>query len=368
MGELMTAAMAEVFHTLIAQPTTLCNLDCAYCYLPDRKRQQLMSPEVAGAVAASIARQDSECAVDVVWHGGEPTATPIAHMRSLLAEFEHLRGTGRVRHGVQTNATLVTDEWCKLFADYEFQVGISIDGTATQNAARVDWRGRPVFDRIMRGIAQVRAAGIPFSVICVVTPETVDSVDVLVGFFEDLSCVSVGFNLEEQEGVHAGRTSLSVEQAEAFWRRLWQLREAGSTLAIRDLDRLVDWLDITSAGVASIARPYDPIPTVSVTGDVVVLSPELLGMRDIAYGDFVVGNVLQSPISRLLASSRDLRYVEEFTAGLNACASRCEFFDFCRGAQAGNRYFEHGTFSATETSYCRNTRQALVRSAAAHVS
>jgi uncharacterized protein len=355
--------IADVFHTLIAQPTTLCNLDCPYCYLPERARARVMPLEVAAALAASVSEQDSAHPVEVVWHSGEPLATPIGHMRRLLAEFEPLRRAGRITHGVQTNATLIDDDWCELLAEHGFQIGVSIDGPATCNAARVDRRGGPAFDRIMRGIATLRTAGIPFTAICVVTPETVDRANELVAFFTDLGCTSVGFNLEEIEGMNADRTPLTAWQAEQFWLRLWQLREAGADLAVRDLDRLCDWLTATDPP----QRPVDPIPTVAHNGDVVVLSPELLGMRSIAYGDFVVGNVLGESIPAILAMAHRHQYVREFAQGLRACADTCGYFDFCQGAQAGNRYFEHGTFTATETTYCRNTRQALVRAALAHV-
>jgi len=66
----------------------------------------------------------------------------------------------------------------------------------------------------------------------------------------------------------------------------------------------------------------------------------------------------------MICTAGRLRYVREFTAALHACAASCPFYDFCRGAQAGNRFFEHGTFTTTETHYCRTTRQALVRAAA----
>src|SRR5688500_5690220 len=96
-------AVSDVFRTVVLQPTTLCNLDCPYCYLPDRKRARYMSSAVAAACAASIVEQGSTDTVEAVWHGGEPTATPIDHFRSLLAPFEPLRTQGRVRHGIQTN-------------------------------------------------------------------------------------------------------------------------------------------------------------------------------------------------------------------------------------------------------------------------
>ena len=55
-----------------------------------------------------------------------------------------------------------------------------------------------------------------------------------------------------------------------------------------------------------------------------------------------------------------LRYVRDFLTGLDRCQADCEFFDFCRGAQAANRYFENGSLRSTETNYCRVSRQALV--------
>lgn len=70
-------AIAGSFHTLVMQPTSLCNLDCTYCYLPDRRSRRVMNAAVAQACAESIALQNSGHPVSVVWHGGEPTATAL---------------------------------------------------------------------------------------------------------------------------------------------------------------------------------------------------------------------------------------------------------------------------------------------------
>jgi uncharacterized protein len=70
----------------------------------------------------------------------------------------------------------------------------------------------------------------------------------------------------------------------------------------------------------------------------------------------------------MISDAHRLKYVAEFEVALQACASDCEFYSFCGGAQAGNRYFEHGSFAISETAYCRNTRQNLVRAAADHLS
>jgi uncharacterized protein len=350
------------FRTLIAQPATLCNLDCAYCYLPGRDRQQLMSARVAQRLAASIAEQDGAFPVEVVWHGGEPLTTPLPHMRTLLAPFEALRHDDRVVHAVQTNATLINTGWIDLFRDHEIHVGVSIDGPPHLNRIRADRAGRPTFDRAMAGISMLRDAGIAFTAICVVTVDGVEHADELLAFFAELGCRSAGFNIEEQEGLNAHRRQANPDQARRFWRRLWQLSPQYPELRIRDLDRFRGYLDLARSGRGTRPVVYDPIPTVATTGQTVLLSPELLGVTAPAYHDFVIGNVLTTSLPRMLAAE-PAGYVTEFQRGLRRCAVECEFWDFCQGAQAGNRYFEHGRFDTTETNYCRTTYQAVVRSA-----
>ncbi len=358
-------AIASSFHTLVVQPTSFCNLDCSYCYLPDRRSRRLMKKEVAQACVESIAQQDSSHPVSVVWHGGEPTTTPIGLFRQLLAPFEKLRRTGMVRHEIQTNATLIDRQWCELFSTYGLDIGVSIDGPGALNRNRLDRAGNPTDSRTLRGMQTLADAGLEYSVICVVTPETIDHADGLVDFFTGLpGCQSVGFNIEEQEG--ADRGPVPEDAAYRFWQQLIERRVGGSPLRIRDLDRLADYLAATRAGHIDHA-PYEPIPTVSWDGQVVLLSPELLGITDPRYGDFIAGNVLHQPLTDMLARAGDLRYITEFVTALNNCADHCVFYDFCRGAQAGNRYFEHATFTVRETTYCRTTRQALVRAAADHL-
>ncbi|WP_327155422.1 hypothetical protein [Streptomyces tubercidicus] len=92
----------------------------------------------------------------------------------------------------------------------------------------------------------------------------------------------------------------------------------------------------------------------------VLLSPELADTQAPEYGNFVAGSILDQPLAEILRGAYRLRYVRDFLTGLDRCQAECEFFDFCRGAQASNRYFENGSLATTETNYCRASRQALV--------
>lgn len=357
--------IARCPNTVVVQPDSFCNLNCTYCYLPGRDRRTPMPVDVAEAVAHSIAEFADTASpepVEVVWHAGEPLAVGRQRLAELLAPFEPLRQAGLVEHSVQTNAVLITPAWCDFLSEYGFRVGVSIDGPAALNRQRVDRAGRPAFDRILKGIGRLREHGMRFSVIAVVSSESIHHPENLLDFVTGLGCHSVGLNIEEIEGINTGRPVPTTEQAREFWRRTIAWSRRHPEPAIREIDRLGSYLRaVRSTGAAAWNDVLlDPIPTVSTAGDVVLLSPELAGTRDPAYNDFLVGNVLELTIGSMLDQAYRLRYVREFLTGLDECEAGCEFFGFCRGAQAGNRYFENGRLDTTETNYCRVSRQALV--------
>ncbi|KKQ74236.1 MAG: Radical SAM domain-containing protein, partial [Candidatus Woesebacteria bacterium GW2011_GWB1_38_5b] len=121
------------FNSVVMQPVTVCNLDCEYCYLPSRHQNLKMLPWVAENVAQAIADQDSSDPVSIIWHAGEPLATGLRHFRNLLAPFETLREEGKIVHRIQTNGTLINAKWSDLFQEFEFRVGVSIDGPEWAN-------------------------------------------------------------------------------------------------------------------------------------------------------------------------------------------------------------------------------------------
>src|SRR3954447_3240821 len=118
--------IAPVPSYVIMQPTTLCNLDCHYCYLPLRKVQRRMPVAVARAVAATVT--DWATAVgrfSVVWHGGEPLAAGRAALGGLMAALDAPAGAGQVERHIQTNATLIDDAWCDFFQTRGVRLGVS---------------------------------------------------------------------------------------------------------------------------------------------------------------------------------------------------------------------------------------------------
>ncbi|WP_433386062.1 cyclophane-forming radical SAM peptide maturase AmcB [Actinoplanes sp. CA-142083] len=354
--------IAAVPTYVVMQPTTLCNLDCSYCYLPFRAVDKRMPVEVAAAVAASVEGFARAGRFSVVWHGGEPLAAGRDHLAALLAPF-----TG-VEHHVQTNATLVDDAWCEFFAEHDVRVSVSVDGPEARNGERVTRGGKPAYDRIVRGIEALRRHDIPFSALCVVGDPRPGVAGELYEYFLELGCEVLGINVEEREGVNTRDNRHAAADVTAFWAELVGAWRQDPRIHLREVEWSLRYASAVLDGTADdlLPRRLDPIPTVAHDGSVVLLSPELAGFHDPRYGDFSSGNVLTTPLGEILAAAADTPWVAEFLRGVEACRQACPYFGFCGGAHAANRYFEHGRFDMTETDHCRNSKIRLLEGVLDH--
>jgi uncharacterized protein len=350
---------------VIMQPTTLCNLDCAYCYLPLRAHDRRMPVDVARAVADTVnGWAEKAPRFSVVWHGGEPLATGREHLRSLMAPF------AGVEHHIQTNATLIDDAWCEFFLEHEIRIGLSIDGPRWLTDQRVLRGGAPAFDRIVKGIDTLRRFGIPFAALCVVSDPRPGLAPELYQFFVDLGATVLGVNVEEQEGVNL-RTNARPEAAvRAFWAELTSAWRADPRVEVREVEWALRYAGAALAGSADelLPRRHDPIPTVAQDGKVVLLSPELAGFTSPRYGDFASGSVLETSLAQIVATAvaAPTGWIAEYLDGVESCRAQCPYFGFCGGAHAANRFFELGRFDGTETRHCRNSKISLLEGVLDH--
>lgn len=351
---------------VLMQPTTLCNLDCSYCYLPHRTADRRMPVPVAEAVAETVNRWAERVErFSVVWHGGEPLAAGREHLAALMAPFHG------VEHHVQTNATLIDDDWCEFFARHEIEVGLSIDGPPGRNALRVDRAGRPAYRRILRGVEALRRHRIRFAVICVVSDPRPGLATELYHYFRELGCYWLGINIEEREGVNARDNTRPADAVRGFWAELTAAWLADPGIAVREVEWSLHYLAAALRGEEDtvLPRQRDPVPTIAHDGRVVLFSPELAGFDHApGYGDFALGNVLSTGLAGIVAATaeRPSGWVAEYFAGVERCRAACPYFGFCGGAHASNRYFERGRFDVTETEHCRNTKIRLLEGVLDH--
>lgn len=344
--------------TVIMQPITLCNLDCSYCYLPQRRESLRMPIPVARATAESVRSWAQDRQVEVCWHGGEPLAAGRDHLRRLIACFDGCD----VVHSIQTNATLVDEAWCDFLSENRVRVGVSIDGIPADNSARVDRAGRQAFTRIIRGIELLVAAGHQVSVIAVVSDPTPERARRLYSFVSGLGCAWLGVNIEEREGVNERRNSHDLGQTAEFWAELIRAWHENPAIRVREVDRALGFAAnaLRREPVGVKRAMIDPLPTVAWDGSVTLISPELSGFTSDRHGSFSCGNVLHESLDLLIDRGMKSTWVDEYRYGIDNCLNRCPYFNFCGGGHPSNRHFEHGRLDGTETAYCQNSKITLM--------
>lgn len=353
---------------LVVQPTPFCNLDCSYCYLPDRGSRRRMPAATLRRIFERVTESGlARRPYTVVWHAGEPLVLPPAWYEEAFAVAARHAGRGpAITHSFQTNATLIDDAWCALFRRFDVRVGVSVDGPAFLHDARRRTRsGRGTHARVMQGIETLRRHEVPFHVISVLTREALDYPDELHAFYLSNGIDVVGFNVEEIEGPNTA-SSLSAGDAErryrAFMSRFFDLAMGSEPqLRVREFGSMIGAVLHGSDERALPSQEAAPFVVVSVSteGDFGTFSPELLGLGGEPYGGFSIGNVHRDSFADAAASPRFEALWKDIASGVGRCAAGCAHFRFCGGGAPANKFFENGSFDSSETLFCRLHRKAL---------
>jgi serine-type anaerobic sulfatase-maturating enzyme len=157
-------ATPRAFH-LLSKPTgAVCNLDCSYCFFLSKEmlypgsRFRMADELLEEYIRQLFEAHEGQPEVTVAWQGGEPTLIGLEFFRrSIELQREHGRPGQRIMNTIQTNGTLIDDEWAAFFKEQEFLVGLSIDGPRDlHDAYRVDKGGKGSFDRVMRGLGYLQ--------------------------------------------------------------------------------------------------------------------------------------------------------------------------------------------------------------------
>lgn len=345
---------------VVIQPTGFCNIDCVYCYLPNRSDKHVIALETVERVFAELfegARSAPE--LTVVWHAGEPLVVSPDFYRAAFAMIDRLKPDHVcVKHSFQTNGMLINDEWCDLFLAHDVGVGVSVDGPAAiHDANRKTRSGKGTHAQTMAGIAKLRARSVPFHVISVLSRASLVDPQELLDFYLDAGIEQVCFNVEESEGSHVSTLFEMRDLPEAyrtFLTAFWQRAQASGRI------RFVREIDLA---IGRIFRPeeaeghniqVEPMAMLNVgsRGEVSTFSPEFLGLKDERYGDFVFGNINADSLDTILARCLASPLYRDIKAGVAACEAECPYFSVCGGGAPVNKLFENGRLDSTETRYC----------------
>lgn len=179
--------------SVVAKPTgAACNLDCQYCFFLSKELlydvpRQLMSEETLEVYVAEYLAASPDGEVTMLWQGGEPTLRGLPFFRRLVELCEqYRRPSQQVVHALQTNGTLIDEQWAQFLAEHDVLTGISIDGPqALHDAYRVNKAGRGTHAQVVRGWRHLQNAGVRTNILCTVHAANQDSGTEVYRYFRD---------------------------------------------------------------------------------------------------------------------------------------------------------------------------------------
>jgi uncharacterized protein len=340
---------------LVVQPTPFCNIDC-------RNSKTVVAPKTLSNLFSQVFASGwvRDC-LSVVWHAGEPMVLPIGFYRDAFRMIDRLKPAElRVAHSFQTNGTLINEQWCNFFAEEHVNLGVSIDGPQRlHDRNRLTRSGRGTFDKTIAGIRLLRRHGVPFHVISVLSLDSMLAPGEMFDFYVSEGIEQVCFNVEESEGDHVSRSFAEIGVEAAYYRFLsefWRLSAAapGKISFIREIEHAIQQV-IRPADAPFAYQLVEPFAITSMdwAGNISTFSPELLGLKNPAYEDFLLGNINRDALVDLPRRANFARMLADIRAGVEMCRKRCEYFSVCGGGEPINKLAENGSFASTETTYCR---------------
>jgi len=173
-----TITGAETLGLVILKVAARCNLNCTYCYefnLADHRlarQPRVMSEEVFEATLERVrshARTSGQGSVRFSFHGGEPCLLGLPRFDAWCTEAREQLSELTVRFSMQTNGTLLDEDWIEVLNRHEVDVGVSLDGPkAVNDAARIDHAGKGSYDNVVRGLQLLQEGGVRHGVLCVI--------------------------------------------------------------------------------------------------------------------------------------------------------------------------------------------------------
>ena len=370
-SSVLTVAQAPVAFHVMSKPTgAVCNLDCEYCFF--LSKEQLypdgsfrMSPEVHEAYVRQLLEgHRDQVEVVVAFQGGEPTMMGLDFFRRTVElERQYAQPGQTILNALQTNATLLDDEWGAFLAEHGFLVGVSIDGPAElHDAYRVDKGGKPTFERVMRGLDVLRRHDVDWNALCTVNAANQDhGRDVYVFLRDECGATFVQFipiveraTAETLPLLDAGRqlrpaqrplyrqdgaqvTHRSVDPA-AYGQFLvdvfeeWIRRDVG-TVFVQDFDTaLGHWMGLDQGGVCVHAKTCGTQLALEHNGDV-------YSCDHFVEPDYLLGNITAgTTLLQLVASPEQRRFGQDKHDSLPGYCQNCDVRFACNGGCPKDRF------------------------------
>ena len=340
----MTSEIRE-FQVFVKPVGARCNLSCSYCYYLDKGYLNAGSPAVCmnDEVLELYIRQQIEATTgsEVIfsWHGGEPTMAGLEFFRKAILYQKKYKPADRVIiNGIQTNATLLTEEWGKFLKEENFFAGVSLDGPERyHNLNRRDRKNKPAYQDTLRGLDVIRKYGIPFEILTVISDDNVHAPLGLYHFLKETGAAYFTFlPLVEKDASGIQAVSPRSVRPSDFGRFLaavfdeWLEKDIGAVKvqvfeeALRDAFSQEHTLCI-------FRKECGAVPVVEMNGD-------FYSCDHYVDPDHRIGNIGEKSLAEMLDDPRQRTFGQNKRTSLPRYCLECEVLSMCNGECPKNRF------------------------------
>jgi uncharacterized protein len=336
--------MANDFQIFVKPVGATCNLGCTYCYYLNKKDLYYdqdsfrMSDEILEEYIIQHIQASSDETIMFSWHGGEPLLAGIDFYRKAVSIQQKYLPSGRhALNGIQTNGTLLDDEWCSFLKSENFIIGISIDGPPDlHNKHRITPAGDPTSERVLKGYELLKKYKITSEILCVVNSDNSLHPLEVYNFFRQLGAEYISFlPLVERGASKASGVSDSSVNPEEFGRFLsvifdeWIEHDIGK-IKVQIFEEALRSAFNQEHTLCIFKVDCGGVPVVEHNGD-------FYPCDHFVTRDYLAGNIKCESLASLLESPRQKAFGQQKSKTLPRFCIECEVREMCNGECPKNR-------------------------------
>lgn len=359
MNDNIANPFAKPLYVMLKPAGAHCNLACKYCYYLEKNKlyptaqRHLMSDEMLEQFTREYIEAQTMNQVLFTWHGGEPLLRSIDFYRKALSLQQKYAGGRRIDNVIQTNGTLLTDEWCEFFAQNHWLVGISIDGPQPDHDHyRLTAAGKPSWQKVMQGIKLLKKYGVEWNAMAVVNAYNANHPLEFYRFFKENGCQFLQFtpiverltrhedgrtlaSLADKDEISLSEASVAPEQWGYFLCAIfdeWVRKDVGKIFVEIFDCTLANWMGI-SPGICAYSKECGHAGVMEHNGDV-------YSCDHFVFPEYKLGNIRDQSLIDMLYGEQQQEFSRLKHSSLPRQCKECDMEFACHGECPKNRFMK----------------------------
>lgn len=359
MNDNIANPFAKPLYVMLKPAGAHCNLACKYCYYLEKNKlyptaqRHLMSDEMLEQFTREYIEAQTMNQVLFTWHGGEPLLRSIDFYRKALSLQQKYAGGRCIDNVIQTNGTLLTDEWCEFFAQNHWLVGISIDGPQPDHDHyRLTAAGKPSWKKVMQGIKLLKKHGVEWNAMAVVNAYNANHPLEFYRFFKENGCQFLQFtpiverltrhedgrtlaSLADKDEISLSEASVAPEQWGYFLCAIfdeWVRKDVGKIFVEIFDCTLANWMGV-SPGICAYSKECGHAGVMEHNGDV-------YSCDHFVFPEYKLGNIRDHSLIDMLYGEQQQEFSRLKHSSLPRQCKECDMEFACHGECPKNRFMK----------------------------